>query len=141
MTQTKVGAFCDRVIEAGWLAAVVIVPIYRKPEQLEAISEKVALITKELEDKGLSVKFDDRDTYKPGYKFAEWELKGVPVRLAIGPRDLENGTVEIARRDTLEKEVLRMEDIGEKVEHLLEQIQQNIYQKAIDFRNEMTFKK
>jgi len=85
------------------------------------------------------VKFDDRDTQKPGFKFAEWELKGVPVRLAIGPRDLENGTVEMARRDTMEKETLRMENIAEKIENLLKLIQKNIYQKALDFRTENTF--
>ena len=118
---------------------VVIVPIYRKPEQLEAIREKVKIITDELKKKDISVKFDDRDTYKPGYKFAEWELKGVPVRLAMGPRDLENGTIEVARRDTLEKEVLQLEDIAEKIENLLEKIQENIYQKALDFRDENTF--
>ncbi len=118
---------------------VVIVPIYRKPEQLEAIREKVDGITRELKAKNISVKFDDRDTYKPGYKFAEWELKGVPIRLAIGPRDLENGTIEIARRDTLEKEVLQMADIAEKIDHLLVKIQDNIYQKALAFRDENTF--
>ena len=119
---------------------VVVVPIYRKPEQLEAIREKVDIISADLKKKGISIKFDDRDTYKPGYKFAEWELKGVPVRLAIGPRDLENGTVEVARRDTLEKEVLHMEDIADKIEHLLEKIQNNIFQKAYSFREENTFR-
>jgi len=119
---------------------VVIVPIFRKPEQLEEISEKAHQIMDELKAKGISVKFDNRDTYKPGYKFAEWELKGVPVRLAIGPRDLENGTVEVARRDTLEKEVLAMEDIAAKIEHLLDNIQDNIYQKALSFREEHTYK-
>jgi prolyl-tRNA synthetase len=119
---------------------VVIVPIFRKPEQLEAITKKVKSITEALESKGITVKYDDRDTYKPGYKFAEWELKGVPVRLAIGPRDLENNTVEVARRDTLEKETLQVEDIGEKVAHLLEKIQDNIYQKALDHRDENSFK-
>jgi prolyl-tRNA synthetase len=118
---------------------VVIVPIYRKPEQLDAIREKVQTIIDDLKKKDISVKFDDRDTYKPGYKFAEWELKGVPVRLAMGPRDLENGTVEVARRDTLEKEVLQLEDIAEKIENLLEKIQDNIYQKALDFRDENTY--
>jgi len=118
---------------------VVIVPIFRNEEQLAAISEKVDGIVKELKAKGISVKFDDRDTHKPGFKFAEWELKGVPVRLAIGPRDLENGTVEVARRDTLEKEVLQMTDIAEKIENLLIQIQDNIFQKALSFRDENTF--
>ena len=118
---------------------VVIVPIYKGIEQLEAISEKVAVIVKELKAKGISVKFNDRDTRKPGFKFSEWELKGVPVRLAIGPRDLENGTIEVARRDTLEKETLQMTDIAEKIEHLLEKIQDNIYQKASTFRDDNTF--
>lgn len=117
---------------------VVIVPIFRNAEQLEAISEKVIGIMAQLKERGISVKYDDRDTYKPGFKFAEWELKGVPVRLAIGPRDLENETVEVARRDTLEKEVLHIQAIGEKIEHLLERIQDNIYQKAFAFRDEKT---
>ena len=119
---------------------VVIVPIFKKAEQLETIREKVEPITADLKKRNISVKFDDRDTYKPGFKFAEWELKGVPVRLAIGPRDLENGTVEVARRDTLEKETLQLEDIGEKIEHLLVKIQNNIYQKALNFRDENTGK-
>ncbi len=119
---------------------VVIVPIYRNEDQFAAISKKVEKIVKALKNRGISVKYDNRDTFKPGYKFNEWELKGVPVRLAIGPRDLENGTIEVARRDTLEKEMLQMEDIDEKVENLLEQIQQNIFQKALDFREEFTFK-
>jgi len=118
---------------------VVIVPIFRNEEQLSAISEKVDGIVKELKAKGISVKFDNRDTHKPGFKFAEWELKGVPVRLAIGPRDLENGTVEVARRDTLEKETLLITDIAEKIENLLIQIQDNIFQKALSFRDENTF--
>ena len=118
---------------------VVIVPIYRKPEQLEAITIEVETIVKDLKAKGISVKFDDRDTHKPGYKFAEWELKGVPVRLAIGPRDLENGTVEVARRDTLEKEVLAIKDIAVKIENLLAIIQNNIFEKALAFRDDNTF--
>ena len=118
---------------------VVIVPIYRKAEQLEAIRQKVGEIMGDLKEKGISVKFDDRDTFKPGYKFAEWEMKGVPVRLAIGPRDLENGTIEVARRDTLEKEILKVEDIASKIENLLEKIQDNIYQKALAFREDNTF--
>lgn len=119
---------------------VVIVPIYRKEEEREAIGEYVKEITTELKAKGISVKYDDRDSFKPGYKFNEWELKGVPVRLAIGPRDMQNNTVEVARRDTLEKEMLHRENIAAKVENLLEQIQKNIYQKALDFREENTFK-
>ena len=118
---------------------VVIVPIYRKPEQLEVITKEVDAIVKDLKARGISVKFDDRDTHKPGYKFAEWELKGVPVRLAIGPRDLENGTVEVARRDTLEKEVLAIKDIAVKIGNLLEIIQNNIFEKALAFRDANTF--
>ncbi len=119
---------------------VAIVPIYKKPEQLEEISLKANEIKKNLEARGISVKYDDRDTYKPGWKFAEYEFKGVPVRLAIGPRDMENGTVEVARRDTLEKEILQMSDIDHKIEHLLEQIQENIYRKAHNFRDENTYR-
>jgi len=119
---------------------VVIVPIYKGEEQLKQVSEKVAEIKKALESKGISVKFDDRDTYKPGWKFAEYELKGVPIRLAIGQRDLENGTIEVARRDTLEKETFQITDIENKVEHLLEQIQDNLYKKANTFREEKSYK-
>ncbi|MBU2652051.1 MAG: proline--tRNA ligase [Bacteroidetes bacterium] len=117
---------------------VVIVPIYKKIEQLAEISEKVNRIRKELEDRGIRVKYDDRDTQKPGWKFSEYEFRGVPVRIALGPRDLENDTVEVARRDTLEKETLRIEDIGNKIEHLLEAIQDNLFQKALSFREENT---
>ena len=113
---------------------VVIVPIYRGPEQLEAINEKVAVIKKELEDAGISVKYDNRDTQKPGWKFNEYELKGVPVRIAVGPRDLENGTLEMARRDTLEKTSIAMEEVVTKVSSTLEEMQTNIYQKALDFK-------
>ena len=119
---------------------VAIVPIYKKAEQLEEISLKANEIKKNLEARGISVKYDDRDTYKPGWKFAEYEFKGVPVRLAIGPRDMENGTVEVARRDTLEKEILQMSDIDHKIEHLLEQIQENLYRKAHNFRDENTYR-
>lgn len=114
---------------------VVIVPIYKGMEQLEAISEKVGPLVKELRSKGISVKFDDRDTHKPGFKFNEYELKGVPVRLAVGPRDLENGTYEVARRDTLTKEVVPMDEVVAKIEFLMEDIQKTIHQKAIDFRD------
>ncbi|UZR94395.1 proline--tRNA ligase [Chondrinema litorale] len=117
---------------------VVIVPIYKSDDQLQAISEKAAQIKKTLEAKGLTVKFDDRDTYKPGYKFNEWELKGVPVRLAMGPRDLENGTVEIARRDTKEKQMANFDEAEAIVIDLMDKIQKNIYQKALDFRIENT---
>ncbi|PKP47988.1 MAG: proline--tRNA ligase [Bacteroidetes bacterium HGW-Bacteroidetes-12] len=119
---------------------VVIIPIYKGEEQLAQISEQALKIKKELEEKGILVKYDDRDTQKPGWKFAEYEFKGVPVRIAIGPRDLENGTLEVARRDTKEKEVLQQQDIASKIEHLLENIQKNLYQKAIDYREEMTNK-
>ncbi len=115
---------------------VVIVPIYKGEEQLEQIREKAETIQNELRAKGITVKFDDRDTHKPGWKFAEWELKGVPVRIAMGPRDLANGTVEVARRDTKEKEVLKLEDLGNKVEHLLTAIQDNLYLKAKTFRDD-----
>lgn len=113
---------------------VVIVPIYKGMEQLDAISEKIAPLVKELRSKGVSVKFDNRDTHKPGYKFNEYELKGVPVRLAVGQRDLENGTYEVARRDTLTKEIVPMDEVVAKIEFLLEDIQKNVYQKALDFR-------
>lgn len=115
---------------------VAIVPIYKGEEQLAIISETALKIKKNLESKRISVKFDDRDTHKPGWKFAEYEFKGVPVRIAIGPRDLENGTVEVARRDTLEKEVLQIQDIEVKIENLLTNIQNNLLQKSIDFREE-----
>jgi prolyl-tRNA synthetase len=119
---------------------VVIVPIYKKTEQLDEISVKANEIKKALEARGISVKFDDRDTYKPGWKFAEYEFKGVPLRLAIGPRDMENGTIEVARRDTLEKEILQVADIEHKVENLLEQIQENLYRKALNFREDNTYR-
>lgn len=119
---------------------VVIVPIYKKAEQLDEISVKANEIKKALEARGISVKFDNRDTFKPGWKFAEYEFKGVPLRLAIGPRDMENGTIEIARRDTLEKEILQVADIEHKVEHLLEQIQENLYRKALNFREDNTYR-
>jgi prolyl-tRNA synthetase len=119
---------------------VVIVPIYKGEEQLEAVSKVANKVKKALEEKGISVKFDNRDTHKPGWKFAEYELKGVPLRLALGARDLENGTIEIARRDTLEKETYQITDIENKVEHLLSQIQDNLYKKALTFREEKTYK-
>lgn len=119
---------------------VVIIPIYKSDEQLELISETVNDIVKKLKASGISVKYDDRNTQKPGWKFNEYEFKGVPIRLAIGPRDLENGTVEVARRDTLEKAVYQIIDIEHKISHLLESIQENLYQKAFDFREENTNK-
>ncbi|MCF6356378.1 MAG: proline--tRNA ligase, partial [Draconibacterium sp.] len=119
---------------------VVIVPIYRNDEQLNAISEKVDEIISKLKAKGISVKYDKNDNRKPGWKFAQYELKGVPVRIAIGPRDLENGTVEIARRDTLEKNITEIEGVDEYIKNLLEEIQTNIYTKAFNFRKENTTK-
>jgi prolyl-tRNA synthetase len=119
---------------------VVIVPIFKGEEQLEAISEKVAPIKKALELKGISVKFDHSDKYSPGFKFAEYELKGVPLRIAIGPRDLEKGTVELARRDTKTKETVSAENIEDKIESLLMEIQNSIYKKALDFRIQSTTK-
>lgn len=119
---------------------VVIIPIYKTDDQLALISEKANQIKTNLQAKGISVKYDDRETYKPGWKFNEYEFKGVPVRLAIGPRDLENGTVEVSRRDTLEKSVYQLSDIETKVEHLLLNIQDNLFQKALDFRDRMTSK-
>jgi prolyl-tRNA synthetase len=119
---------------------VVIVPIYKKDEQLQQISEKALEIKKKLEAKGYTVKFDDRDTHKPGWKFAEYELKGVPVRLAIGPRDLENNTVEVARRDTLEKNIQSMNSIDTYIDELLNEIQKNVFMKAKKFREDNTFK-
>ncbi len=119
---------------------VVIVPIYRGEEELELISVKAREIMADLRKAGISVKYDDRDTQKPGWKFAEYELKGVPVRIALGPRDLENKTLELARRDTLTKESFQWEEmpIAEKIGGLLDEIQEGIYQKAFDFRKDNT---
>ncbi|MBL7882731.1 MAG: proline--tRNA ligase [Bacteroidia bacterium] len=118
---------------------VVIVPIYKGDEQLAQIDEVANKMKKAMEAKGISVKYDNRDTQRPGWKFAEYELKGVPIRIAIGGRDLENGTVEVARRDTMEKETLQQADIENKVEHLLSQIQENLYQKALAMRENRTY--
>jgi prolyl-tRNA synthetase len=114
---------------------VVIVPIYKKTEELALISQKVDEIIPKLKSKGISVKYDSNDNKKPGWKFAEYELKGVPVRLAMGPRDLENGTVEVARRDTLYKETIPVENIADVVDNLLAEIQENIYRKALSYRD------
>ena len=119
---------------------VVIVPIYKNLEQLDAISLKVNEIIAKLKALGITVKYDDQDTKKPGWKFAEYELKGVPVRLALGPRDLENETIEVARRDTLTKEVVYINDVDVYVSRLLDDIQDNIYKKAADFREQSTTK-
>ena len=119
---------------------VVIVPIYKGKEGLEKIREKVNGIIGKLQQLGISVKFDDRDTQKPGWKFADYELKGVPVRLAMGERDLENGTIEVARRDTLTKETLPLEGIEQYIIRLLDEIEENVYKKALDFRSKMITK-
>jgi prolyl-tRNA synthetase len=117
---------------------VVIVPIYRNDEQFELVSEVAKEVMKELRTKGVRVKFDNRDTYKPGWKFNEYELKGVPVRLAIGPRDVENGTLELARRDTLTKESISRDHVVSVVVDLMDEIQKNLYNKAACFRTEKT---
>lgn len=117
---------------------VVIVPIYRADEQLQAVREAVAPLLKSLKSKGISVKFDDSDANKPGWKFAEYELRGVPLRLALGARDLENGTIELARRDTKEKQTVPMEGLAERIAGLLDEIQASIYQKALAFREANT---
>ncbi|VAV82599.1 Prolyl-tRNA synthetase, archaeal/eukaryal type [hydrothermal vent metagenome] len=113
---------------------VVIVPIYRNDEQLEEITNVANNLMSELRTKGISVKFDNRTTFRPGAKFAQHELQGVPLRIAIGPKDLENGTVELARRDTLSKEVINLDNLGDKVKDLLKEIQNSLFQKALDFR-------
>jgi prolyl-tRNA synthetase len=117
---------------------VVVVPIYKHDEELENIRAYVKGLTTELKAKNISVKFDDRDTQRPGFKFAEYELKGVPLRVAIGSRDMQNGTVELARRDTRTKETVAQEGLANHIEQLLEEIQTNIYQKAFNFRAENT---
>lgn len=114
---------------------VVIVPIYKSDEQLAEITTAVNDLTSKLKKLKISVKYDDRTTQKPGFKFAEWELKGVPVRIAVGPKDLENGTFEVARRDTLTKEVVPAEGIVTYINDLLEQIQNDLFNKALDYRN------
>ena len=118
----------------------IIVPIYKGEDSIPVLREAGEKIKKELEAAGIRVKFDSDDKYRPGYKFADSELKGIPVRIALGMRDLEQGTVEVARRDTKEKEILQTTDLAVKITHLLEQIQTNIYQKALDFRASMTHK-
>lgn len=115
---------------------VVIVPIYRSEEEFEKVDAVVKPIMAQLQQQNISVKYDNRDTHKPGWKFNEYELKGIPVRMAIGPRDVDNGTVEVARRDTKEKMVLSHVDLAHKIPHLLEQIQNNLYQKALAFRDQ-----
>ncbi len=114
---------------------VVIVPIHRNEEQLNAISEVADDLTKKLRAVGVSVKYDNRTTHKPGFKFAEYELKGVPLRIAIGPRDIENGTVELARRDTLSKDYIKQNEVTTIVVDLLKEIQETLYTKALNFRD------
>ena len=113
---------------------VVIIPIYKTTDQLPAISEKAMEIKRKLEAMGITVKYDDRDSFKPGWKFNEYEFKGVPVRIAIGPRDLEQGTAEVCRRDTLEKTSCSLDGIENRVKDLLDEIQKNLFQKAADYR-------
>ena len=115
---------------------VVVVPIFRTDEEKKEIDELADLLIIECKKRDISIKFDDRDSYRPGYKFAEWELKGVPIRVTIGARDLKNGLVEIARRDTQVKETISKDDLLGKIEFLLEDIQQNIYNKALAFRED-----
>lgn len=119
---------------------VVIVPIFKNAEQLATISERVLPIVERFTQLGISVKYDDDDKRRPGFKFADYELKGVPVRLAIGARDLENGTMEVMRRDTLEKSVMDIDGIADSVASLLEEIQENIYQKALKMRDSRIIK-
>jgi prolyl-tRNA synthetase len=116
---------------------VVVVPIFRNDDELTKISKAIEPVITSLRQQGYAVKFDNRDTHKPGFKFAEWELKGVPVRLAIGPRDLENGTIEVARRDTKTKESRNLEGMAKEIPSLLEEIQKNMFEKALKFRNSM----
>jgi prolyl-tRNA synthetase len=118
---------------------VVIIPIYKNDDQLAMLSVTARKIKSDLEALGISVKYDDRDNNKPGWKFADYELKGVPVRIAIGPRDLENKTIEVARRDNLTKETIPVDKVNEHIPKLLEDIQNNIYNKALNFRKENTF--
>jgi prolyl-tRNA synthetase len=113
---------------------VVIVPIYKTDEQLNEISEVVNELSSELRKLNISVKYDNRTTQKPGFKFAEWELKGVPVRIAVGPKDIENGTFEVARRDTLTKEVVSKKGIDTYIKELLNQVQVDLFDKALHYR-------
>jgi prolyl-tRNA synthetase len=113
---------------------VVMVPIYKAEEELNAVLSKFEELSKALKAKGISVKIDTRDTLRPGFKFAEWEVKGVPVRLALGARDLANNSIEVFRRDTLSKKTMPLENVAERIPSLLDEIQENLYKKALDFR-------
>jgi prolyl-tRNA synthetase len=119
---------------------VVIVPIYRNQEQFELVTEKAKAIMSELLDNGISVKLDDRDTHKPGWKFAEYEMKGVPLRIGIGPKDIEKNTVELARRDNLTKSFVNQEQLVETIKSTLEDIQSSLYNKAFTFMQESTYR-
>jgi len=123
--------FCHRSLPP---IQVAIVPVFKNSEQLQQISEKVIPMKKAMEALGIIVKYDDRDTHKPGWKFTEYEFKRYPGQSYHCPRDIENGTVEVARRDTLEKEIFQMTDIEKKISHLLDQIQKNLFDKALAFR-------
>jgi prolyl-tRNA synthetase len=113
---------------------VVIVPIYKGQEQLDSISEVAEDLMSQLRAQGITVKYDNRDTHKPGWKFNQYELQGIPLRIAIGPKDLEKGSVELARRDTLTKQFVDQKDVSTKVPELLDEIQHTLFQKALDFR-------
>jgi len=119
---------------------VVIIPIYKNEQEHSVVLNKCKEIKEKLENVALTVKLDDRNTQKPGWKFAEYELKGIPVRIAVGPKDIENGTIEVARRDTLEKKLIPNDNFSEYVLKLLDDIQQNIYNKALKFREQHTYK-
>ena len=118
---------------------VVVVPIYKTEDELNAIFEKIKPLQDLLKAQDITLKFDDRDYYKPGFKFAEWELKGVPLRLAIGPRDLANNTAEMARRDTKEKSLVNMDELANIIPAKLDEIQENIFQRALTMREERSY--
>ena len=115
---------------------VVIIPIYKNQEQFDEVSKVAHEIKDSLSQTKISVKYDDRENFKPGYKFNEYELKGVPIRISIGPRDIKNNQVELARRDTLEKSLISKNDLSEYISKLLNEIQHNLFNKALSFRNE-----
>lgn len=119
---------------------VVFVPIYKSEEELNTVSEVVAKLRTELHAKGITTHYDDRDNYKPGFKFAEYEMRGVPVRVAIGPKDIEKGTAEVARRDTLQKQFVPQEQLASTIVTLLDDIQNNLYNRALEFREQNTRK-